>query len=331
MSVSRRPTIHDVAAASGVSRGTVSRYLNGGRHVSVEAAKAIRKAVRKTGYVVNQHARSLVTNRSYSVAFILTEPQDRLFEEPNFNVMLHAATQALAQHDLMLILMFANTTDERMRTMRYVGSGHVDGALLVASHSGDSIIEELRIQGVPVATQGKPLGHEADISYVMADDRDGARQMTHHLLSRGRRKIATITGALDTSGGVDRLLGFREVAGIDAPVAEGGFTLASGRAGMQRLLAEHPDLDAVFVASDLMASGALSALREAGLSVPGEVSIGGFDDSPVALSTQPPLTTIRQPWLQLSAELIRLLLAAIDGATPAGTVLPTQLIIREST
>jgi DNA-binding LacI/PurR family transcriptional regulator len=309
----------------------VSRYLNGGHYVSAEAARAIRKAVKKTGYVVNQHARSLVTNRSRSVAFILPEPQDRLLEEPNFNLMLHKATQALGEYDLMPMLIFADTVDERMWVTRYVGSGHVDGALLPASHSSDPIIEELCAQGIPVATQGKPLGHETAVSYVVADDRDGARQMTRHLLSRGRRKIATITGPLDTSGGVDRLLGFREVAGIDAPMAEGAFTFASGRAGMQRLLAEHPDLDAVFVASDLMASGALSALREAGRSVPDAVSVGGFDDTSIALSTQPKLTTIRQPWPQLGAELVRLLLAAIDGANPAGTVLPTQLVIREST
>ncbi|GAA3192667.1 LacI family DNA-binding transcriptional regulator [Actinocorallia longicatena] len=326
----RRPTIHDVAAASGVSRGTVSRFLNGGHNVSPGAAKAIQKAVKDTGYVVNQHARSLVTSRSHSVAFILAEPQERLFEDPNFNVLLHGATRALAEHDIMLLLTIAGNIDDRKRVSRYITSGHVDGALLVSSHSGDPLIEELRGQDIPVVTIGRPLGHEGDVPYVVSDDREGARQMTRYLMDRGGRKIATITGALDTSGGVDRLQGFREVAGHGAPVAEGDYTLAGGRAAMERLLAAHPDLDAVFVASDLMASGALIALRESGRRVPEDVAVGGFDDSPVAMSTAPKLTTMRQPWTQLSRELVRLLLAVIDGAEPSAIMLPTQLVVRDS-
>jgi DNA-binding LacI/PurR family transcriptional regulator len=309
----------------------VSRYLNGGHHVSPAAAKAISKAVKETGYVVNQHARSLVTSRSGSVAFILAEPQERLFEDPNFNVLLHGATQALADHDHVLLLAITGSPGERSRVSRYVASGHVDGALLVSSHSGDPLISELRDLGVPVVTIGRPLGHESEVSYVVADDRGGARQMTRHLLASGRRKIATITGPLDTSGGVDRLAGFREEAGPDAPMAAGDYTFASGREAMTRLLADHPDLDAVFVASDLMASGALTALREAGRSVPGDVAVGGFDDSPVAVSTDPKLTTVRQPWDQLSHELVRLLLATLDGKDPSATVLPTRLIVRDST
>lgn len=109
----RPPTIHDVAREAGVSRGTVSRFLNGGHYVSPAARRAVEAAVRKTGYVVNRHARSLSTGRSDSVAFLLTEPQEKFFEDPNFNVLLHGCTEHLARHDIPLLLMLAATDDDR--------------------------------------------------------------------------------------------------------------------------------------------------------------------------------------------------------------------------
>jgi DNA-binding LacI/PurR family transcriptional regulator len=327
----RRPTIHDVAAASGVSRGTVSRALNGGHNVSPAAMQAIQKAVKETGYVVNQHARSLVTQRSQSVAFVLDEPQERLFEDPNFNALLHGCTQALAALDIVLVLTIAGSEADRKRVSRYVSSGHVDGALLVSSHWGSPLIDEFLARDVPLVTIGRALGHESDISYVVADDREGAKQMTTHLLSRGRRRLATITGPQDTSGGVDRLAGFQEVAGPDAPFEYGDYSQAGGRAAMDRLLARDPSIDGVFVASDLMAVGALAALREAGRRVPQDVSVGGFDDSPVASSAEPALTTVRQPFERLSHEMVRLLMALIKGEPPAAVILPTTLVVRDST
>jgi DNA-binding LacI/PurR family transcriptional regulator len=328
-----RPTIDDVAAAAGVSRGTVSRALNGGHNVSVSAAEAVRRAVAKTGYVANQHARSLRTQRSQSVAFILSEPQERLFEDPNFNVLLHCCARALARHDITMLFALAGTDDDRKRVGRYLAAGHVDGALLVSTHSGNPLLAELRARGLPLVACGRPLGFERDIAYVAADDRDGARQMVGYLRSIGRRRIGTITGPLDTPGGVDRLAGYRDVLGdaVDpALVAHGDYTRAAGAAAMQALLAQTPDLDAVFVASDLMAAGALAALRNAGRRVPDDVAVGGFDDSQIAGASQPAITTIRHPLERISAEMVRLLLAQIDGDPPAAVILPTELVVRES-
>lgn len=332
-----RPTIDDVAAAAGVSRGTVSRALNGGHNVSVSAAEAVRRAVAKTGYVANQHARSLRTQRSQSVAFILSEPQERLFEDPNFNLLLHHCARALARHDITLLLALAGTDDDRKRIGRYLSAGHVDGALLVSTHSGNPLLAELRARGLPLVACGRPLGFERDIAYVAADDRDGARQMVGYLRSIGRRRIGIITGPLDTSGGVDRLAGYRDVLGTDggggvdpALIAHGDYTRAAGAAAMTALLAQAPDVDAVFAASDLMAAGALSALRQAGRRVPHDVALGGFDDSGIAATSQPAITTIRHPLERISAEMVRLLLAQIDGEAPAAVILPTELVVRES-
>lgn len=135
----RRPTIKDVAAAAGVSRGTVSRVINGGHWVSPAALAAVNEAIRTTGYQANNHARSLVTGRSNSVAFLLTEPQHLLFEDPTFSILLRGAAQALAERKMPLLLMVAGDADERRRITDYVGAGHVDGVLVVSSHAGSPV------------------------------------------------------------------------------------------------------------------------------------------------------------------------------------------------
>ncbi|MFC6599456.1 LacI family DNA-binding transcriptional regulator [Kitasatospora paranensis] len=332
----RPPTIHDVAAVAGVSRGTVSRVLQGGHNVSPASLEAVNAAIAKLGYVVNRAARSLVTQRSGSVAFLLTEPQERFFEDPNFTTLLRGCTAALATHDMPLLLMTAGDEAEQRRITRYLAAGHVDGVLLVSSHRGNPMIEQLREAEIPMVCCGKPLGQRGRVPYVAADDREGAKDMVRHLVESGRSRIATIAGPQDTPGGVERLYGYREVLdeyGIafdERLVAYGDYSRAGGEEAAARLLATAPDLDAVFVASDLMADGALTALHQAGRSVPGDVAVGGFDDSPAALTTRPPLTTVRQPWDRISSEMVRLLLAQIAGEAQPTVILPTELVIRES-
>jgi len=330
----RRPTIHDVAAAAGVSRGTVSRLLNGDRYVSASARVAIERAIAETGYVVNRNARSLVTRRTGSVVMVLSEPQEKLFEDPNFPVLLRTATRRLAERDVSLVMMIAADDSDRERVVRYVRGGHADGVLLISTHAGDPLPDRLREINVPAAAQGAILGRESVIPYAAADDREGARQMTRYLVESGRRRIATITGPLDTPGGVLRLEGFCDVLGRKASkrlIEHGDYTQLGGESAMARLLQRAPDIDAVFVGSDLMAAGALSALRAAGRRVPDDVAVGGFDDSAVALTTHPPLTTVRQPLAQVAEETVRLLLELIDGDRPEHPViLPTELVIRES-
>ena len=316
-----------------MSRGTVSRVLNGGHYVSPGTLDAVNRAIRKTGYVVNQHARSLVTQRSGSVAFILSEPAERLFSDPNFAVLLRGCTQALAEHDIGLFLCIAVSPSERNRVIRFLAAGHVDGALLVSAHAGDPLLDLLATAGVPYVACGAPLGHESSAAYVAADDRGGARTMVEYLRSTRRTRIGTVTGPLDTSGGRQRLEGYRDVmAGSFEPsmVEEGDYSQESGDRAMSVLLERHPDLDAVFVASDVMALGALVALRRAGRRVPEDVAVAGFDDSSAAVAARPALTTMRQPYMRISSEMVRLLLAAVRGEPPAAVILPTELIRRES-
>ncbi|HEU5106942.1 MAG TPA: substrate-binding domain-containing protein, partial [Micromonosporaceae bacterium] len=263
---------------------------------------------------------------------ILSEPQERLFEDPNFNILLGGCAQALAEHDITLLLTVAGTHEDRKRVSRYVTAGHVDGALLVSTHSGTPLLAELVGQGLPFVVCGRPLGREREVSYVAADDRDGARQMVEYLRGLGRRRIAMITGPLDTSGGVDRLAGYTDVLGEPDPrlVVTADYTQAAGEAAMIDLLRRAPDLDAVFVASDLTAAGAIAALHAAGRRIPADVAVGGFDDSKIATATSPRLTTVHHPLDRISAEMVRLLLARIGGEPPSAVLLPTDLVIRDS-
>jgi DNA-binding LacI/PurR family transcriptional regulator len=332
----RSPTIIDVAAHAGVSRGTVSRVLQGGHNVSPASQEAVHAAIRKLGYVVNRAARSLVTQRAGSVAFLLSETQDRFFEDPNFTTLLRGCTTALGDHDIPLILITAGTEAERRRITPFLSAHHVDGVLLFSSHRGNPMIDHLRQADLPFVCCGKPLGERRGVSYVAADDREGARNMVRYLLESGRKRVATIAGPQDTPGGVERLLGYREtmaehgIAYDKSLVAIGDYSRASGEVCMRRLLAGAPDLDAVFVASDLMADGAMVAIGRAGLRVPEDIAVGGFDDSPVASVAHPRLTTIRQPWGRISEMMVRQLLAQIDGEGPATVILPTELVVRES-
>jgi DNA-binding LacI/PurR family transcriptional regulator len=330
----KRPTIRDVAREAGLSRGTVSRVLNGAEYVSPTALAQVNAAIERTGYVANKHAQSLASGRANTMAFLLTEPHHLLFEDPNFSTLLRGAAQALSERDLPLVLVMASTPADRRRTLAYLTGGHVDGVLAVSSHAGDPLVAELVKAGVPVVACGRPLGQRAKLAYVAADDFGGAQEMTEYLLASGRRRVAMISGPLDTSGGVDRLAGYREAVGDawdERLVAHGEFSRAGGRQAMEELLESAPDLDAVFVGSDLMAAGALTALKEAGRTVPTDVAVAGFDDSALATTLEPPLSTVHQPLQRISEEMVRLLLESVEGRDPVSVTVPTRLVLRHST
>jgi DNA-binding LacI/PurR family transcriptional regulator len=184
---------------------------------------------------------------------------------------------------------------------------------------------------------GRPAG--LDTSYVDADNEGGARIATEHLLMRGRRRVAAIAGPQDMGVGVRRLAGYRRAlrtAGLpvdESLVGYGDFSEASGAAAMRALLERHPDLDAVYAASDLMAVGAMRVLKERGLRIPEDVGVVGFEDSALARQTEPALTTVHQPVEAMGREMARLLVSHIRGEdvpTPL-VVLDTHLVVRDST
>lgn len=330
----RRPTIRDVAAAAGVSRGTVSRLINGGHWVSPEARRAVEQAIRTTGYRVNRHARSLVTGRANSLAFLLTEPQQVLFSDPTFSILLRGAAAALDARSMTLILLVAGTEAERANVAKYVTAGHVDGVLLISTHENEPLIGSLLDENVPAVACGIPLGYSDRVASVSVDEAGGARTMVRHLRSTGREHIAMIAGPLDTPGGRYRLEGYRDELGDrfdERLVAYGDYSARSGSVAMADLLDRAPELDAVFAASDLMASGALVTLRERGRRVPDEIAVAGFDDSGLAATLDPPLTTMHHPFDRISAEMVTVLLDIIDGEARRSVTVPADLVVREST
>jgi DNA-binding LacI/PurR family transcriptional regulator len=330
-------TLEEVAARAGVSRATVSRVVNGSPRVSPDIRRVVEAAVTELGYVPNRAARSLVTRRSDSIGVIIAEPTGRLFSDPFFPRLLRGISAALSARDLQLVLLMPASVSETQRTADYLAAGHVDGALLVSLHDDDPLPIQMAAAHIPMVVSPRPR-RPMSVSYVDVDNRGGARTAVAHLISRGRTVIATVAGPADMAPGVDRLAGYRDalVEGGLAPDPNlevvSDFTQAGGASAMERLLAARPDIDAVFAASDLMAAGALAVLSAAGRRVPQDVAIVGFDDSPVATSTQPALTSVRQPIEEMGHEMARLLIDAVEGADPVPrrVILATELIERAS-
>jgi DNA-binding LacI/PurR family transcriptional regulator len=330
-------TLEGVASVAGVSRATVSRVVNGSPRVSPDVRRDVEAAIEQLGYVPNRAARALVTRRSESFGVVITEPTGRLFSDPFFPRVLRGISLELTARDLQLILLMPNSPADVRRTGDYLSAGHVDGAVLVSLHGDDPLPSRLSEAGIPLVLVGRPP-RGISASYVDVDNRQGARSAVEHLIAGHRRVIATIAGPSDMPAGIDRLAGYRDAiaeAGLPADPhleARGDFTQASGSEAMTRLLAERPDLDAVFAASDLMAVGALSVLVAAGRRVPRDVAIVGYDDSTVATSTNPQLTSVHQPIEEMGREVARLLVEAVEGTDRVirRVILATDLVKRAS-
>ncbi|WP_327183310.1 LacI family DNA-binding transcriptional regulator [Streptomyces sp. NBC_01334] len=352
----RRPTLEDVARQSGVSKSTVSRVINGEARVRAEVVDRVRRVISELGYVPNQGARQLVTHRTNAVAVVAAQPENRLFIDPFFDLLLRGVRRELALHGAQAVLLFLEEPDDYARVADYLGGGHVDGAILFSLRPGDRLAEIIDRLGLPAVFGGRPLLRDGDPvrpgqAHVDGDNRGGARLAVQHLVALGRRRIATVTGPYDQeNSAADRLAGYRDVlrdAGSPPLVERADYTRQGGADAMAALLDRHPDLDAVFVASDLMASGALQTLRERGRRVPEDVAVVGFDDlTSIAETTDPPLTTVHQDIEEMGRLMARLLLAredtpdgspdgasegASEGASDGPSVIvPTRLVRRTS-
>lgn len=341
---SRRATLEQVARLAGVSRATVSRVINGESTVDPKLRLLVEEAIATTRYVPNRAARSLVTGRTDSVALVVSEQEHRgvagpfvgrMFTDPYFGRVVTGLLRVLRPRGVQMALMLADDEASRAQLLGYLQQGHVDGVVLISSHPADPLPGQLARSTLPVVFAGRPPTPAAT-TYVDLDQRAGAALAADHLAGLGRRRVATIAGPQDMPAGQERLAGFRAaMAGhgqAAVPWAEGDFTQGGGTACMRRLLDEHPDLDAVFVASDLMALGALFALFRAGRRVPEDVAVVGFDDSSSALACDPPLTTVRQPVEAMAEEMARLLLKQVAAGAervPSVVFHPT-LVVRDS-
>ncbi|TWP54046.1 LacI family transcriptional regulator [Lentzea tibetensis] len=332
----RRPgaRIEEVARVAGVSKSTVSRVINGEPYVSAKARDAVHEAIANLGYSPNQAARSLAGNRANAIALLVSEQGSRVLSDPFFAGVLRGVHAELAGRHMQLLMMMSQPEDVE-DLVAYLGSGHVDGALLISLHGDDPLLGRLHEIGLPLVVGGRPLS-TTPVPFVDADNFNGALEAARHLVSLGRKRIATIAGPSDMAVGADRLSGWRRGLGEARLAADlavhSDFTPEGGARAMDELLGRAPDLDAVFVAADIMALGALQVLHARGIRIPEDVAVVGFDDSVLASTATPPLTTVRQDVEQLGRTMTWRLLAELAGedGLPPSLLLPTSLVRRTS-
>jgi LacI family transcriptional regulator len=310
--------------------------INDHPNVSEDKRLRVQKIIEESGYQPNIAARSLATNRTGIIGLVIPNSVHTFFADPYFPRLTEGISQACNEHDYMLSLFLFHTIEvERKLIPRITRGGVVDGIIIQSTGLEDNVLSEVCGGQVPYIVAGRPL-NASGASYVDVDNVAGAYEATTHLLQLGRKRIATITGALNTAVGMDRLEGYR-AALLDRSmefrqrlVEEGDFTEQSGYYATKRLLAYEPD--AIFVATDTMATGVLRALREEGIVVPDEIALVGYDDLPPARNSVPSLTTIRQPIRRFGVKVVETLADIIKNGMnpPRRIVFSPELVIRES-
>ena len=337
---SGKPTSFDIAYLAGVSQPTVSRALRGDRSVSQQTRERIEKIARELNYTVDKNASSLRSQRSNTIALLFFE--DATSDESNINpfflAMLGSITRACANHGLDLLISFQRMEDDWH--VRYQDSNRADGLILLGY--GDYAIYSTRIaqlvkQGTHFARWGS-VRSDTSGATIGSDNLGAGRLAGEHLLAKGRRTIAFLGHADERypefEHRYDGLCEAMSAAGLEPDAALQFDALTNeddGRRAAAELIASGQPFDAIFAASDLIAIGAMRALADAGMRVPQDVAIVGFDNIPAASLTSPPLTTIRQDVKGAGERLVETLLAQIEGRDPPGARLETQLLERGST
>lgn len=326
----RQPTIHDVAAASGLSRGTVSRFLNGGKNVSPVAAAQIERAIKQTGYRVNGLARGLRAARSDTVAFLLPQEMDLLFTDPVHGILARECSAALARRELSMVLLMAGDPVERDRAVNYIRSGHVDGVLVVGLGDGQvGPHVALASAGIPVVVCEAPPAGETAYSTVSSDSRAAIAEVVRQLRAEGRERIAFLGGVSQLDETRLRHEGYLQ--GLDGEVDEKLVQIGLGAADGTAALLARTDFDALVCVNDIAAARALPELQRAGRRVPEDVAVVGFDNiAQICTSTRPELSSVAQDFAAIADAMADRLVAQMAGEAPAHVQLTSRLVRRES-
>ncbi len=329
-------TLSDIADKAGVSPATVSRVINNYPHVRDEIRERVQRIIRDTGYAPNLSAKSLASKRTGIIGLVIPRTVHAFFTDPYFPRLTEGIAQACNQYNYTLALFLVYTEEDEQKLIpRMTRQGLVDGIIIQATHLEDEVLGSLVNGNVPFLVAGRPMALR-DLNYVDVDNVSGAHSAVTHLILAGRKRIATITGALSTGAGIDRLEGYKKAfreRGIEIKerlIEDGGFSESGAYNAMRKILPQQPD--AVFVASDTMAMGALRAIREGGQTVPGDIALVGFDDLPPAKRTDPPLTTVRQPVRRFGIRAVETLIDIIENgqSPPRRIIFETELVVRAS-
>lgn len=327
-----RITLQDVATAANVSAQTVSRVINDRPDVAEETRQRVWQAARRLGYRPNTVARSLASQRSYALGIISYAVPDDYFA----NVVMSAEHTAKARGYVCILTFVEDEPDSLLFMYNLLLERQVDGIILLAPHPD---LERPTDFPVPVITMTCPIRNENVINLDI-DNVDGAYQAVHHLTEQGHQKIGVITGPAGWQAVDDRTEGARralaEVGITDCDSwceISGGWDVDSGYKAAVNLLARHPAITGLFCQNDYLALGAYRALHQRGLRIPEDVSVVGYDDTPICLYTVPELTSVRQPSADVGKLLAQLLVDAIERGTGAQNdlLIRTELVVRAST
>ncbi|MDR3578064.1 MAG: LacI family DNA-binding transcriptional regulator [Anaerolineaceae bacterium] len=327
-------TLDDIARLSGVSRATVSRVINADVNVKDSTRLKVQEIINSYNFQPNLAARGLATGRTNVLGVVVPAGVVAIFTDPYFPKLLQGVSAVCNNREYSVMLWLAEPEYERRMISRILHNGLVDGVIVASISMDDSIIQSLIDSKMPFVLIGR---HPTEnVNYLDVDNLQASRMATMHLVRLGYKRIATITGVQYQVAGYDRYQGYlKALKDSGQPirqelVVEGAFTEESGYSGMQHLLKYKPD--AVFAASDMMAYGAMRALREANLRIPEDVAVVGFDDIPNSAKTIPTLTTVRQPVSGLGSKAADMLINIIETRPTSiqKIILDTELVVRES-
>ncbi|MBI1877746.1 MAG: LacI family DNA-binding transcriptional regulator [Chloroflexi bacterium] len=339
MSAKRRITSHEVAERAGVSRTTVSFVLNdvAGMQISEETRQRVLQAARDLGYVPDAAARSLASGRTHILGLIICQPADHIIIDAYIHQVIYGLSEAGRVRGFRVLLESVEDVSQPDAYIHLVRAKRIDGILLSGPRSDDNQLPALIADGFPTVLLGR-LGHNPAF-FVDVDNQAAAFEAVTHLAALGHQRIACITnGPLQYTSASERLLGYRQAlrqAGLseaEALIRYGDFEPEDGYKAMQALLEVQPRPTAVFVASDVVAFGAMAAIRDSRLRIPDDVAVVGFDDVPMSRYFTPALTTVRLSAVEQGRRGGEILIDLIEGKAPAEAhiFLPTELIVRQS-
>jgi len=327
-------TLEDIARLSGVSRSTVSRVINADSNVKEETRQKVMQVIQNIDFQPNLAARRLAAGHTNVIGLVIPAGVSTLFVDPYFPQLIQGVSTACNAHEYSVMLWLAEPEYERRMIRQILHSGLVDGVIVSSTLMDDPIVNSLYESRMPFILVGRHPSLE--VNYLDVDNVEAGREATLHLMRLGRKKVATITGPQNQIAGYDRFQGYqralqeRRQALRSELVVEGDFTESGGYTAMLQLIPMRPD--AVFVASDMMAVGAMRALHEVNLTVPEDVAIIGFDDIPAAAKADPPLTTVRQPIRTMGSVAVETLIdiLAHPGSEVRHILVATELVIRST-
>jgi LacI family transcriptional regulator len=335
--MAKKLTLEEIGKLAGVSRSHVSRVINNQPDVSDDVRRRVQEIIQQTGYIPNPAARSLAAQHSGIVGLIIPRSVARVFGDPYFSRLTQGITQACYTNHYMLSLFLFNTKEDEQLILPHITQHtFLDGVIVQATTDADPVIPHLHKSSMPFLVIGRSSQMDPGINYIDIDNVSGAYKAVSHLINLGYRRIAHVAGRLDNRPAMDRKAGYEQALRehkipIEKDlIVEGHFTEEGGYSCGKRLLKHKPD--AIFVASDMMAFGVVRAIKEAGLVVPKDIAVVGFDDLPPSRRSNPMLTTVRQPILRFGASAVEVLIDIILNGSepPRQTLYETELIIRDS-